>query len=181
MLQTYEALKASIRTIPDYPEPGINFRDISTLISHADLFHEAIYGLAEPYMGQVDEVVSIEARGLVFGPPIAFATHAGVVMARKQGKLPPPTTSRTYSLEYGTAELEISPQQIKEGDRIVVVDDLIATGGTAKAAVRLAKDAGAHVVGVCALIDLPELGGSTKLREQGLAVHTLIDFMESEI
>lgn len=180
MSQSFEALKAGIRTIPGYPEPGINFRDITTLISQPDLFHIAIQGLAEPYVGKVDEVVSIEARGLVFGPPIAFAAHAGVVMARKQGKLPPPTTSRTYSLEYGTAELEISPLQIKEGDRIVVVDDLIATGGTAEAAVRLAKDAGAHVVGVCALIDLPELGGSNLLRQQGLDVHTLIQFMESE-
>jgi adenine phosphoribosyltransferase len=181
MLQTYEALKAGIRTIPGFPGPDINFRDISTLISQPDLFHAAILGLSAPYKGRVDEVVSIEARGLVFGPPIAFATHAGVVMARKQGKLPPPTTSTAYSLEYGTAELEISPDQIKEGDRIVVVDDLIATGGTAEAAVRLAKDAGAQVVGVCALIDLPELGGSTKLRELGLDVHTLIQFMESEV
>ncbi len=181
MFQTYEALKASIRTIPGYPEPDINFRDFSTLISHPDLFHDAVYGLAEPYMGLINKVVSIEARGLVFGPPIALVTHAGVVMARKPGKQPPPTISRSYSLEYGTSTLNVSPLEVGEGDRIVVVDDLIATGGTAEAAARLAKDAGAHVVGVCALIDLPELGGSAKLREQGLEVHTLISFMESEI
>jgi adenine phosphoribosyltransferase len=166
-----------IRTIPDYPKPGIQFRDITTLLANPAAYRETIDQLAAPYIKSgIDRVVGIEARGFILGGALADRLHAGFVPVRKKGKLPHETLRVAYALEYGTDEIEIHRDAVAHGERVVLIDDLIATGGTALAAVELLHTLGATIVAAAFVIDLPELGGSEKLRARGIATHTLISF-----
>ncbi|TNC10555.1 adenine phosphoribosyltransferase [Methylobacterium terricola] len=175
--RTRSALKDAIRTIPDYPKPGILFRDITTLLGDARAFRRAVDELVHPFAGgRIDQVAGIEARGFILGGAIAHQLSSGFVPIRKKGKLPHTTVSIAYALEYGTDEMEIHSDAVKPGDRVILVDDLIATGGTATAAVELLRRIGAEVVAACFVIDLPELGGADRLRALDLPVRTLIEF-----
>jgi adenine phosphoribosyltransferase len=172
-----DTLARSIRTIPDYPKPGILFRDITTLLGNAEAFALAVTSLAEPLRAQrVSAVVGLEARGFIFGGAVAAALGVGFVPMRKKGKLPFTTVRQAYALEYGTDELELHTDAVSRGARVVVVDDLIATGGTAGAACTLLERVGAVVVGASFVIDLPDLGGAAKLRAAGLEVRALVSF-----
>ena len=170
-------LKASVRTIPDYPKPGILFRDITTLLGDARAFRQAVDQLVQPWAGnKIDKVAGIEARGFILGGAVAHQVSAGFVPIRKRGKLPHTTVRIAYSLEYGLDEMEMHADAILPGERVILVDDLIATGGTAEAAVKLLKGIGAEVLAACFIIDLPELGGGDKIRKLGVPVRTLISF-----
>ena len=170
-------LKASIRTIPDYPKPGILFRDITTLLGDARAFRRAIDELVQPWAGtKIDKVAGMEARGFILGGAVAHQLSAGFVPIRKKGKLPFTKVSVAYSLEYGIDEMEMHDDAIAPGERVILVDDLIATGGTAEGAVKLLKQVGADVVAACFVIDLPELGGAQKIRDLGVPVRTLVSF-----
>jgi adenine phosphoribosyltransferase len=170
-------LKAAIRTIPDYPKPGIMFRDITTLLGDARAFRRAVDELVQPWAGRkIDKVAGIEARGFILGGAVAHQVSAGFVPIRKKGKLPHKRVSVTYALEYGTDEIEIHADALVKGEKVVLVDDLIATGGTAEAAVKLLRQLGADVLAACFVIDLPELGGAEKLRQLGVPVRTLVSF-----
>jgi adenine phosphoribosyltransferase len=175
---TFESdLKASIRTIPDYPKPGILFRDITTLLGDARAFRRAIDELVQPWAGtKIDKVAGMEARGFILGGAVAHQLSAGFVPIRKKGKLPFTKVSVAYSLEYGIDEMEMHDDAIAPGERVILVDDLIATGGTAEGAVKLLKQIGADVVAACFVIDLPELGGAQKIRDLGVPVRTLVSF-----
>lgn len=169
--------KSFIRTIPDYPKPGILFRDVTTLMANADAFRHAIQAMAEPYRGQkIDQIAGIDARGFILGGALAIELGAGFTALRKPGKLPWTTFSETYELEYGTDELHMHTDALSEGDKVVLVDDLIATGGTAEAGLKLLNTAGANVVAASFLVDLPDLGGASRLRAHGLDVKTLMEF-----
>lgn len=171
------ALKDSIRSIQDYPKPGIIFRDITTLLSDPRAFRRAVDALVHPFAGgRIDQVAGIEARGFILGGAVAHQLSSGFVPIRKKGKLPHTTVSIAYALEYGTDEMEIHVDAIKPGDRVLLVDDLIATGGTACAAVNLLRQIGAEVVAACFVIDLPEIGGAQKLRDLDVPVRTLMEF-----
>ena len=171
------ALKDSIRTIIDYPKPGIVFRDITTLLGDARAFRRAIDELVQPWAGtKIDKVAGIEARGFILGGAVAHQLSAGFVPIRKKGKLPRTTVSIAYSLEYGLDEMEIHSDAIVPGEKVILVDDLIATGGTAEGAVKLLKQIGADVVAACFVIDLPDLGGAAKIRELGTPVRALLEF-----
>ena len=170
-------LASHIRTIPDYPKPGILFRDITTLLGHAGAFRRAVDELVQPYAGaKIDKIVGMEARGFILGGAVAHQLSAGFVPIRKKGKLPHATLSVAYSLEYGVDEMEIHTDGIASGERVLLVDDLIATGGTAEGAVKLLRSAGAQVIAAAFVIDLPDLGGADKLRALGVEVRTLIAF-----
>ena len=170
-------LKASIRTIPDYPKAGIMFRDITTLLGDARAFRRAVDELVHPYAGgKVDKIAGIEARGFILGGAVAHQLSAGFVPIRKKGKLPHQTVSIAYSLEYGVDAMEMHADAIGQEERVILVDDLIATGGTAIAAVNLLRQIGADIVGACFIIDLPDLGGAGRLREMGVDVRTLMSF-----
>jgi adenine phosphoribosyltransferase len=170
-------LSQHIRTIPDYPKPGILFRDITTLLGDARAFRRAIDELVQPYAGaKIDKIAGIEARGFILGGAVAHQLSAGFVPIRKKGKLPHATLSVAYSLEYGVDEMEMHTDALVAGERVLLVDDLIATGGTAQGAVKLLRSAGADVVAGVFVIDLPELGGAAKLKEMGVPVRTLIAF-----
>ena len=170
-------LKAAIRTIPDYPKPGIMFRDITTLLGNARAFRRAVDELVQPWAGsKVDKVAGIEARGFIIGGAVAHQVSAGFVPIRKKGKLPYKRVTIGYSLEYGIDEMEMHEDAIAAGERVILVDDLIATGGTAEGAVKLLRQIGANVVAACFIIDLPELGGAAKLRAMDVAVRTLMTF-----
>ena len=170
-------LAASIRTIPDYPKPGILFRDITTLLGDARSFRRAVDELVQPWAGmKIDKVAGIEARGFIIGGAVAHQVSAGFVPIRKKGKLPHATVRVAYSLEYGIDEMEMHKDAISPGERVVLVDDLIATGGTAEGAVKLLRQMGAEVLAACFIIDLPELGGAEKLRRLNVPVRTLISF-----
>ena len=170
-------LKASIRTIPDYPKPGIMFRDITTLLGNARAFRRAIDELVQPWAGaKIDKVAGIEARGFILGGAVAHQLSAGFVPIRKKGKLPHKTVRIAYSLEYGLDEMEMHDDAVDKGERVILVDDLIATGGTAEGAVKLLRQMGAEVVAACFMVDLPELGGADKLRKLGVTVRTLMAF-----
>ena len=172
-----ENLKRLIRTIPDYPKPGIMFRDVTTLFGDAQGFKAAIARLAEPYSVEpVDAVVGIEARGFILGGAIADRLGCGFIPIRKKGKLPWKTIGQEYTLEYGVDSIEIHEDAIEKGQRILIVDDLIATGGTAEAAAKLIRRTGGDIIGACFVIDLPELGGAELLRSQGVKVHALMAF-----
>ena len=172
-----ENLKRLIRTIPDYPKPGIMFRDITTLLGDSQGLKAAIARLAEPYRTEpVDAVAGIEARGFILGGAVADRLGCGFVPIRKKGKLPWKTIGQEYTLEYGVDSIEIHEDAIKPGQRILSVDDLVATGGTAEAAAKLVRRSGGEIVGAAFVIDLPEIGGAKLLREQGIAVHTLMAF-----
>src|ERR1043165_3151141 len=172
-------LAAAIRSIPDYPKPGIIFRDITTLLGNARAFRPALDELAQPWAGagsKIDKVAGIEARGFIIGGAVAHQVSAGFVPIRKRGKLPHQTVRMAYALEYGTDEMEMHVDAVTKGDRVVLVDDLIATGGTAEGAVKLLRQVGAEVLAACFIIDLPELGGADKLRKLDVPVRTLVSF-----
>ena len=170
-------LKASVRTIPDYPKPGILFRDITTLLGDARSFRRAVDELVQPWAGmKIDKVAGIEARGFILGGAVAHQVSAGFIPIRKKGKLPHKRVSIAYSLEYGLDEMEMHEDAVTKGERVILVDDLIATGGTAEGAVKLLRQIGADVVAACFIIDLPDLGGADKLRKLDVPVRTLLSF-----
>jgi adenine phosphoribosyltransferase len=170
-------LKAAIRTIPDYPKPGILFRDITTLLGDPRAFRRAVDDLAGPFLeGGIGKVAGIEARGFILGGAVAYRLEAGFVPIRKKGKLPHETVRIAYSLEYGIDEMEMHADAIGQEERVLLIDDLIATGGTAIAAVNLLRQIGARVVAACFVVDLPDLGGAAKLRDLGIDVRTLVSF-----
>ena len=172
-----DTLLSSIRTIPNYPKPGILFRDITTLLGDARAFRRAIDELVHPYAGlKVDKIAGIEARGFILGGAIAHQLSAGFIPIRKKGKLPHETVRVAYSLEYGLDEMEMHKDAVKPGEKVILVDDLIATGGTAEGAVRLLTQMGADIVAACFVIDLPDLGGRKKLEDLGVTVMTLVAF-----
>lgn len=172
-----EELENSIRAIHDYPKEGIIFRDITTLLQNARAFRRACDALVHPYIGiGLDQIAGIEARGFILGGAIAHQLTAGFVPIRKKGKLPGEKVSIAYSLEYGVDEMEMHRDAIKPGEKVLIVDDLIATGGTAEAAVKLCQQIGAEVVAACFVIDLPELGGRSKIEALDVPVRTLIEF-----
>ena len=170
-------LKAAVRTIPDYPKPGILFRDITTLLGDARSFRRAVDELVQPWAGmKIDKVAGIEARGFILGGAVAHEMGRGFIPIRKKGKLPHKRVSIAYSLEYGLDEMEMHEDAVVAGDRVIVIDDLIATGGTAEGAVKLLRQMGAEVLAACFIIDLPELGGAAKLRALDVPVRTLLTF-----
>ena len=172
-----QTLVEAIRNIPDYPKPGVMFRDITTLLGNARAFRRAVDELVHPYAGgKVDQVAGIEARGFIVGGAMAHQLSSGFVPIRKKGKLPHDTVRIAYSLEYGVDEMEMHRDAIVPGDKVILVDDLIATGGTAEAAVKLLQQMGADIVSACFIIDLPDLGGRRKLEALGVNVRTLIAF-----
>ena len=170
-------LRSVIRTIPDYPKPGIMFRDVTTLLNDARGFRRAVDEMVQPLAGaKIDKVAGIEARGFILGGAIAHQLSVGFVPIRKKGKLPYETISETYALEYGVDEVEMHIDAIASGDRVILVDDLIATGGTASAAIALIERAGG-IVDLCSfVVDLPDLGGSATLRAAGKEVASLIAY-----
>ena len=170
-------IREAIRTIPDYPKPGVMFRDITTLLGNARAFHRVVEELARPWRNErVDHVAGIEARGFILGGALAHQLSAGFVPIRKKGKLPHTTVRVAYSLEYGLDEMEMHRDAVAPGERIVLVDDLIATGGTAEAAVKLLRSLGASILAACFIIDLPDLGGSARLAALEVPVRTLVAF-----
>ena len=172
-----QTLRDAIRTIPDYPKPGILFRDITTLLGNARAFRRAVDELVHPYAGaKVDQVAGIEARGFILGGAIAHQISAGFVPIRKKGKLPHETVRVAYSLEYGVDEMEMHKDAVKPGQKVILVDDLIATGGTAEGAVKLLRQMGADIVAACFIVDLPDLGGRAKLEALGVDVRTLVAY-----
>jgi adenine phosphoribosyltransferase len=177
MSDTISELAASIRSIPDYPKPGIIFRDITTLLGNPRAFRRAVDELVQPYAGlEIDKVAGTEARGFILGGAVAHQLSAGFVPIRKKGKLPRDTVRVAYSLEYGVDEMEMHRDAVQPGEKVILVDDLIATGGTAVAATQLLRQMGAQVVSACFVIDLPDLGGRRKLEDLGVDVRTLVEF-----
>lgn len=174
---TADELKALIRDVPDFPKPGILFRDVTTLIGHGKGFAAAVSLLSDRASAAgAQAIAGIEARGFIFGGAIAARLSLPFVPVRKPGKLPVPVLAIDYALEYGTDTLEVDPGAVGDGQRVVLIDDLIATGGTALAALELLRKAGAAVEQALFLIDLPDLGGAERLRQAGLEVAALIDF-----
>ena len=170
-------LKALIRTIADYPKPGIMFRDVTTLLGDAEGLTQAIGAMAAPFLNaKVDAVAGIEARGFILGGAIADRLGCGFIPIRKKGKLPWKTIVQQYTLEYGVDIIEIHEDAIRPGERILIVDDLIATGGTAEAAAKLIQRTGGVIVGATFIIDLPELGGVKLLNSHGIESHALVAF-----
>ena len=171
------SLKDLIRTIPDYPKKGIMFRDITTLMQHPAGFRRSVDELVQPFAGSsITRVAGIEARGVILGGAVAHQLSVGFVAVRKKGKLPWQTISVEYELEYGTDEVEIHIDSIDQGDQILIIDDLIATGGTAAATTQLVRDAGGDVVGASFIVDLPDLGGRKRLEALGQTVFSLCEF-----
>lgn len=172
-----KTVKDYIRTIPDFPQPGIMFRDVTTLFADPRGFRIAIDLLLHPYAGvRIDKVVGLEARGFILGGAVAHQLSVGFVPIRKKGKLPGITLEQPYALEYGEAVLEIHDDAIAPGERVLVVDDLLATGGTAEAGISLIERLGGEVVSTAFIIDLPDLGGRKRLGSLGVDVHTLCAF-----
>ena len=170
-------IKDRIRTIPDHPKPGVQFRDITTLLKDPEGLEITIDKLVEQYRGvHIDKVVGVEARGFIVGGALAHRIRAGFVPVRKKGKLPWETVSMTYTLEYGTDEMEMHRDAVKPGEQVILVDDLVATGGTAEAAVKLLRGFDADVVAAVFVIDLPDLGGSKLIEDMGVPVRTLVSF-----
>ena len=170
-------LHTKIRCIPDYPKPGILFRDITTLIKDPKSFHGVIDDLRARYAAEtIQAIVGIESRGFIIGAALAYALNVGFVPIRKKGKLPAATIKQSYQLEYGMDEIEIHEDAIIPGQRVVLVDDLLATGGTAKAAAQLIKTLQGTIVECCFVVDLPECGGRKCLESQGLKVFSLCEY-----
>ncbi|MEO5959413.1 MAG: adenine phosphoribosyltransferase [Opitutaceae bacterium] len=174
-------LKARVRTVRDWPKPKVNFRDVTTLFGDPEAFRAIVQAFAaECRRLKAGRVAAVDARGFILGGAVAYETHTPFTLVRKKGKLPYKTIAADYALEYGSATIEIHADACAPGDRVMIVDDLIATGGTLLAAAKLFRGLGAEIVSVAAVIDRPELGGSAKLRAAGLAVHTLCEFSEHE-
>ncbi|OYW43775.1 MAG: adenine phosphoribosyltransferase [Rhodobacterales bacterium 12-64-8] len=170
-------LKDAIRTIPDFPKKGIMFRDVTTLMGNPRAFRQAVDELVQPYAGaKIDKVAGIEARGFILGGAVAHQLSAGFVPLRKKGKLPHSVLTESYELEYGVDAMEMHTDAIAPGDRVLLVDDLIATGGTAMAAIKLLRKAGSKIVGAAFLVCLPELQGDSKLAAQGIETSYLVWF-----
>ncbi|HPF27990.1 MAG TPA: adenine phosphoribosyltransferase [Steroidobacteraceae bacterium] len=170
-------LERAVRVIPDYPRPGVQFRDITTLLNDRVAFAVAIKCLTEPWLhAGIEKVAGIEARGFILGGAVAHQLNAGFVPIRKKGKLPHTTVGVAYSLEYGIDEIEMHTDALREGERVLLIDDLIATGGSASAAAQLLKGVGAVVVAGAFVIKLPELGGTARLAGQGVPVRALLSF-----
>ncbi len=172
-------LRNHIRTVPDWPTPGVQFRDITPLLQDAKVFRVLIDAFVHRYMDasmRPDIVAGLDARGFILGAVVAYELNVGFVPIRKKGKLPFTTVEETYELEYGSATVELHTDAVRAGDRVVLIDDLIATGGTMMAGRRLLEKLGAEVIEGAAIVDLPELGGSEKLRASGLKLFTLVDF-----
>ncbi|MED5198380.1 MAG: adenine phosphoribosyltransferase [Gemmatimonadota bacterium] len=170
-------LKSRIRTIPDFPKPGIQFRDITTLLKDPFGFRKLVDDLVQPFAGKrVDAVAGIEARGFIIGGAVAHQLSTGFIPVRKKDKLPWDTIGQDYELEYGTDRVEIHRDAVGEGETVLIVDDLLATGGTALATLDLLRQAGADIVGCSFVVDLPDLGGRKRLEEQGVSVLTLVEF-----
>lgn len=170
-------IKQVVRTIPDYPKPGIMFRDITTLLGDPRAFRRVVDELVQPHAGaRIDKIAGIEARGFILGGAVAHQLSVGFVPVRKKGKLPWRTVRQDYELEYGVDAMEMHEDAVAKGERVLLIDDLIATGGTAGAALDLIEGLGGHVIGASFVIDLPELGGAEKLRRRGLAVQALCAF-----
>jgi len=170
-------IKSRIRTIPHYPREGIMFRDITTLLKDPVGLRTTIEEIVQRYRTEkIDKVAGIESRGFIIGAPVAFALGVGFIPVRKQGKLPAETIGCDYQLEYGHDKVEIHVDAISKGDRVLLVDDLIATGGTMEAAIRLVQEAGGEMVECCFVIDLPNIGGSKRLRQQGHQLFSLCSF-----
>ena len=171
------SLRDLVRTIPDYPKKGIMFRDITTLLRDPTGFRKAVDELVQPFAGVgVNKVAGIEARGFILGGAVAHQLSVGFVPIRKRGKLPWQTFSVEYELEYGKDQIEIHVDGVVRGDRVLIVDDLLATGGTAAAAIRLVREAGGEVVGASFVIELPDLGGRKRLEQLGVPVRALMEF-----
>ncbi len=172
-----DQLANAIRDIPDYPKPGIMFRDITTLLGEPRAFRRAVDELVHPWAGErIQKVAGIEARGFILGGAMAHQMSCGFVPIRKKGKLPGDTVRIAYSLEYGIDEMELHKDAIQPGESVLLVDDLIATGGTAEAAVKLLQQLQANIVAACFVIDLPDLGGRKKIEALGVPVRTLIEY-----
>jgi len=170
-------LRDRIRTVPNWPQPGVMFRDITPLLQDPKSLRVLIDLFVHRYMGRgLDLVAGIDARGFIVGSIVAYELNLGFVPIRKQGKLPFTTVAETYELEYGSASVELHADACRPGERVLLIDDLIATGGTMMAGRRLIEKLGGTVVEGAAIVDLPELGGSRRLRESGLALHTLVEF-----
>lgn len=166
-----------IRTIPDYPHKGVQFRDITPLLLNPRGLREAVDGLVMQYSGAgIDKVAAIEARGFLVGSPLAYMLGCGLVPIRKKGRLPGKIIGQDYALEYGTDRVEVHDDAILPGEKILLVDDLLATGGSAIAAIKLIEQSGGEIYETAFLIDLPDLGGSKKLKENGYSVFTLCEF-----
>ncbi len=171
------SVKDYIRTIVDFPHEGIMFRDVTTLFADPRGFRMAVDQMLHPYAGmQIDKVVGLEARGFILGGAIAHQLTKGFVPIRKKGKLPGTTISESYTLEYGEAVVELHDDAILPGEKVLLVDDLLATGGTAEAGIKLIERLGGEIIGCAFIIDLPELGGRKKLEDMGMEVHVLCDF-----
>lgn len=172
-----KTVKDYIRTIPDFPHKGIMFRDVTTLFGDPRGFRIAVDQLLHPYAGmQIDKVAGLEARGFILGGAVAHQLGKGFVPVRKKGKLPGKTIEQTYKLEYGTATVEIHDDAFLAGEKVLIVDDLLATGGTAEAGIKLVEALGAEVIGCAFVVDLPDLGGRKLLESMGVAVHALCQY-----
>jgi adenine phosphoribosyltransferase len=170
-------IKSLIRTIPNFPKPGIHYRDITTLLLDPAGLRSVVDEMVAPFAGEsIDKVAGIEARGFIVGGAVAHQLHAGFVPIRKQGKLPSATIGEEYQLEYGTDRIEIHLDAVGPGDRILLIDDLIATGGTAEAAISVIRQSGGEVIALAAIVDLPDLGGSRRMKEKGHRVVSLCEF-----
>ena len=171
------SIKSKIRTIENYPIDGVMFRDITTLFEDPDGLREAVDELVERYKDlKIDKIAAIEARGFLLGAPLAYLLNVGLVLIRKPGKLPSKTIHQEYKLEYGTDRIEVHDNAIEKGEKILIVDDLIATGGTVEAAVRLVEKMQGEIIECCFIIDLPDIGGRARLENMGQNVFTLCEF-----
>jgi adenine phosphoribosyltransferase len=176
-MDTHDYIKSHIRTVPDWPAAGVQFRDITPLLQEPKVFRVLIDAFVHRYMDAgIDVVAGLDARGFILGAVVAYELNRGFVPIRKKGKLPFTTVEETYELEYGSATVELHTDAVKPGDRVLLIDDLIATGGTMMAGKNLLERLGATVLEGAAIVDLPELGGSQRLRDGGLKVHTLVSF-----
>ncbi len=178
-LTVSQFLRSHIRTVPDWPVPGVQFRDITPLLQNAKVFRVLIDAFVHRYMDtgmRPDVVAGLDARGFILGAVVAYELNVGFVPIRKKGKLPFTTVEETYELEYGSATVELHTDAVRSGDRVLLIDDLIATGGTMMAGKKLLEKLGATVTEGAAIVDLPELGGSQKLRDSGLPLFTLVDY-----
>ena len=176
---TADFLRSRIRTVPDWPAPGVQFRDITPLLQDARAYRVLVDAFVHRYLDPAlrpDVVAGLDARGFILGAVVAYELNVGFVPIRKQGKLPYDTVMETYDLEYGSASVELHVDAVQQGQRVLLMDDLIATGGTMLAGLRLLQKVGAEVVEGAAIIDLPDLGGSRRIREAGLPLYTLLDF-----